>query len=101
MLSCNYTKRDTTDQRSRRQSQELEGLAYWIAERSCTLERCPDDADDLRRADDAIRLHFELLDRLGVPFWVQNAAIARASDWRNTRRQSIRSAMAARNIAMQ
>ena len=59
------------------------------------------DADDLRRSDDTIRLHFELLDRLGVPFWVQNSAIAWASDWRNTRRQSIRSAMAARNIIMQ
>lgn len=86
---------------TRRQSQELEGLAYWIAERSYTLERCPDDADDLRRADNTIRLHFDLLDRLGVPFWVQNSVMAWASDWRNTRRQSIRPAMAARNIVMQ
>lgn len=30
---------------TRRQSKELDGLAYWIAERSCTLERHPDDAD--------------------------------------------------------
>lgn len=86
---------------TRRQSKELDGLAYWIAERSYTLERCPDDADDLRRADATIRLHFEVLDRLAVPFWVQNSVMAWAGDWRNTRRQSIRPAMAARNIIMQ
>ena len=82
------------------QARQLEGLAYWIADLSYTRERTPDDLDEIRRADRTIRYDLDQLDRLGVPFWVQNAAIGWATDWRNTRRQSFRAAMAARLITV-
>lgn len=65
---------------------ELQALAYWISERSYCLERYGETPDGTGRAHRTItECIFPQLDRLRVPFWVQNRVIAWAEDWRNTR----------------
>lgn len=83
------------------QAAELEGLAYWIAEQACALERYPDDTDTLEQADITIRFAFDQLDKMRVPFLVQNTVIGWAREWRNWKREDIKSAMARKNIVFQ
>lgn len=65
-------------------ARELSSLIYWRAELSHTRERYPDELDEVERCKKTIELCiFPALDRLGVPFWVQNAALCWAEDWRN------------------
>lgn len=64
------------------QRKELEGLAYWKAVHSHTLEREGVQSKDLEAVDKNIKYCFTRLDTLGVPFWVQNAVLCWADDWR-------------------
>ena len=74
MLSFNCTLK---------QFNALNGLAFWVADAAYIRERYGDSDPELKIADDTIRLCcFPELDRLGVPFWVQNVAITIGSDWR-------------------
>ena len=80
------------------QRRALEGLAYWAAEQAYTRERFPADVDMLRRADETICMSFDVLDRLQVPYWVQNTVLCWAQNWRNTKTDYLWRAMATHNI---
>ena len=60
----------------------LAGLAYWVADISYIRERFGTNNNEFISADKSVKLCFESLDRLGVPFWVQNSVVAFADDWR-------------------
>lgn len=85
---------------TREQRAELESLAYWIADRAWSQERGKLDEYENRRTDTTIRAIFGQLDRLGVPYWAQNAVICWAEDWRRTMREDLRDAMRARSIIL-
>lgn len=83
---------------TREQHNELEGLAYWIADRAWSRERGKLDEHEDRRTGDTIRVIFDALDRLGVPYWVQDAVICWAEDWRRTMQEDLCDAMRAKQI---
>lgn len=64
------------------QKNEIEALAYHIADLSYMRERQGNDWPEISRTKKTISLCFEILDKLGVPFWVQNSVICYAEDWR-------------------
>lgn len=82
------------------QRAELESLAYWIADRAWIRERGKLDEYEDRRTDTTIRAIFDQLDRLGVPYWVQNATLHWAEDWRRTMCEDLRDAMRTRSIIL-
>lgn len=82
------------------QRDELEGLAYWIADRAWSRERGELDEYEDSRTDNTIRAIFDALDRLAVPYWVQNAVCCWAEDWRRTMRENLRDAMRAEQITL-
>lgn len=57
-----------------REKSELEGLKYWIEEVNFLKVRGYSEAEILK-ADASVKFCFGELDRLSVPFWVQNAVI--------------------------
>lgn len=77
---------------------ELSSLIYWRANLAYTRERYPDCAEEITRCKKNIEYDFSALDRLGVPFWVQNAALCWAENWRNYVDRSFWKDMAARGI---
>nr|DAS64667.1 MAG TPA: hypothetical protein [Caudoviricetes sp.] len=85
---------------TREQRDELEGLAYWIADRAWSRERGDLDKHEDHRTDTTIRAIFDRLDRLAVPYWVQNTVIVWAEDWRHTMRENLRDAMRAKQIVL-
>lgn len=63
---------------------EISALIYWRANLAITMERYPDDRHEVERCKKTIEnCIFPALDRLAVPFWVQNAALCWAENWRN------------------
>lgn len=82
------------------QRAELEGLAYWISDRAWSRERGELDKYEDSRTDNTIRAIFDRLDRLAVPYWVQNAVCCWAEDWRRTMRENLRDAMRAKQIVL-
>lgn len=85
---------------TREQSDNLEGLAYWVSDRVWSRERGELDEREDQRTDNTIRAIFDQLDRLAVPYWVQNAVICWAEDWRRAMQEDFRDAMRARQIAL-
>lgn len=85
---------------NKKQAKQLDGLAFWIAEQAITRERFPDDTRNISRCAASISLALDQLDRLAVPFLVQNAVINWAETWRNISSHDLKQAMAARNIIM-
>lgn len=85
---------------TREQRDELEGLAYWIADRAWSRERGELDEYEDSRTDSTIRAIFDALDRLRVPYWVQNAVCRWAEDWRRTMKENLRDAMRAEQITL-
>ena len=83
---------------TREQRDELEGLAYWIADRAWSRERGELDEYEDSRTDNTISAIFDALDRLAVPYWVQNAVCRWAEDWRRTMREDLCDAMRAKQI---
>lgn len=84
-----------------RQWAELEGLAYWIADNAYCIEKLPREEyerEEYNRHDASIRASFDALDRQGVPYWVQNAVIMWAQDWRREASEYMDTALARRNI---
>jgi hypothetical protein len=73
-----------------RQAKELEGLAYWLAEKAYTAERYPEDTEELDRCDKNIRYRFELADALKIPWVVQNHVIIFGQNWRKYKQSSTR-----------
>lgn len=64
---------------------ELESLSYWITQNQYAI--IEKDPIEQARCDRTIRLIFDALDSLKVPFYVQNAVIAFASDIKCVNRQ--------------
>lgn len=63
---------------------KLLSLAYRIADNAYMIERYGLNDTEVERAQNhkTIVLTFNELDAAGVPFWVQNAALAFGQDWR-------------------
>ena len=68
---------------------ELDGLAAWQADLSYMIERDGGETPETRRTRDNIEFTLRQLDALGVPFWLQNAALAFGRDWRRTRQTGL------------
>lgn len=85
---------------TREQRDELEGLAYWIADRAWSRERGELDEYEDSRTDNTIRAIFDALDRLSVPYWVQNAVCCWAENWRRAMKENLRDAMRAKQIVL-
>lgn len=85
---------------TREQRDNLEGLAYWVSDRAWSREHGLLDEHEDQRTDKTIRAIFNALDRLAVPYWIQNAVICWAEDWRRTMQEDFRDAMSARQIAL-
>lgn len=86
---------------TRKQWSWLEGLAFWIADNAYCRERLSKEEyerEEFSRHDDSIRACFDQLDKLNVPFWVQNATIAWAEDWRREATEYMETGLARRNI---
>ena len=67
---------------NREQRNALEGLAYRIADSAYMRERWGSDEPGLKKNHKTICGLFDELDRLAVPFWVQNSVICFAENWR-------------------
>lgn len=80
------------------QKNELQALAYWTAESAYCLERFGAGNEEHERARKTIGLIFSRLDRLQVPFWVQNAVVFWAQDWRRYAGAYLAGAMEKRGI---
>lgn len=79
----------------------LEGLAYWVADSRYIRERYGDEEPELLRCADTLsKCIFPELDRMGVPFWVQNAVICFSEDWRRFKSCYLWDAMREKNILM-
>lgn len=65
-----------------KQFHELQGLKFWLVEKSWLQEREPDNTADIHRAHETICFILQKLDRLGVPFWVQNVVLKLQDNWR-------------------
>lgn len=80
------------------QFSELQGLAFHIAVKYKMYEREPDNTADINELHKTILDHFTYLDRLQVPFWVQNYIICWAEEWRNTLLTDTRSFLEKNNV---
>ncbi len=69
-------------QLNNRQWSSLEGLAAWVADGAYIAEYYGIDDPEWSKCDSTVKACFDTLDRLGVPYWVQNAVISWARDWR-------------------
>lgn len=69
---------------NRQQYSELAGLAYHHSDLFYRLEHCPNLPEGERIRDrQNVEQHFNALDALGVPFWVQNVVLLWSENWRN------------------
>lgn len=77
----------------------LDGLAYWIADLHYMREKWGENDPELKRARDTIeKCCFPQLDKMGVPFWVQNSVICWAENWRNTKSEYLTDFLKKKNI---
>lgn len=84
---------------NREQRNALDGLAYWIADINYIKERFGVDDPEYKQANDTITKDcFPILDKLHVPFWVQNAVICFAENWRQYKSCYMWDYLKARNI---
>ena len=67
---------------NKQQVNALEALAYHVADVNYILERFGSDEPEYQSAHKNVLLTFETLDRLCVPFWVQNSVVCFAENWR-------------------
>lgn len=67
---------------NKEQRNALEALAYHVADVNYIAERYGREEPEHEKAHQNVLLTFFTLDTLGVPFWVQNAVIAFAENWR-------------------
>ena len=82
------------------QRNALEGLAYRIADNAYMIERYGREEvqPELAENHKTICGLFETLDKLSVPFWVQNTVIFWAENWRDYKEQYFTTAMEKNNI---
>ena len=67
---------------TREQSTALAALAYHVADYYYISERYGASDPEAHKADVNVKATFRDLDKLEVPFWVQNTIVAFATDWR-------------------
>lgn len=67
---------------TREQRNALEGLAYRIADSAYMRERWGSEEPELEQNHKTICGLFDELDKLAVPFWVQNSVSCFAENWR-------------------
>ena len=60
----------------------IRGLAYHVADVNYIKEKYGANDPEYKKADSNVLYQFEILDRLGVPFWVQNSVVCFAENWR-------------------
>ena len=70
------------------QRKELDYLARWRADLAYITERWGKDDPETQVSRGCIEFSFRMLDRLQVPYWLQNVALAYGEDWRNRQRES-------------
>ena len=81
------------------QYKALQGLSYWVADVNYLRERFGNSEPEIQRANKTIiDCCFPELDRLGVPFWVQNSVIVWSENWRNTKKQYLIEFLKSKNI---
>lgn len=78
----------------------LVALAYRIADNAYMIERYGIDDTEVEREQNhkTIIMIFNELDQAGVPFWVQNSAIAFGDDWRRYKVETLYSWLAGRGV---
>ena len=68
---------------TKEQRNALEGLAYWVADENYIRERYGNNDNEIQVCRKTItECIFPDLDRLEVPYWVQNSVISIAENWR-------------------
>lgn len=67
---------------TREQSTTLAALAYHVADYYHISEQYGSSDPEAHKADVNVKATFRDLDKLEVPFWVQNTIVAFATDWR-------------------
>lgn len=69
---------------TQKQYNSLSGLAYRIADNAYMIERYGAKDTEIERAENHLTILdlFDELDNSGVPFWVQNAVMCWAENWR-------------------
>lgn len=85
---------------TKEQRNALEGLAYRIADSAYMRERFGNDEPELKKNEKTISGLFDLLDRLAVPFWVQNSVICFSENWRKYIQFGISEPMKEKNIIL-
>ena len=85
---------------TKEQRNALEGLAYRIADSAHMRERFGNDEPELKQNEKTISGLFDLLDRLEVPFWVQNSVICFSENWRKYVQFGIFEPMKDKNIIL-
>ena len=85
---------------NRDQRSALEGLAYRIADTAYMRERFGSDEPELKQNEKTISGLFDELDRLSVPFWVQNSVICFSENWRKYIQFGIFEPMKEKNIIL-
>ena len=85
---------------TKEQRNALEGLAYRIADSAYIRERFGNDDPELKQNEKTISSLFDLLDRLDVPFWVQNSVICFSENWRKYIQFGIFEPMKEKNIIL-
>ena len=84
---------------SREQFSELQGLSYWVADLNYIKERCGEDDPELKHCRDTIeKIIFPKLDKLNVPFWVQNTVICFSENWRRTKEEYLSNFLKSKEI---
>lgn len=85
---------------TKEQARNIEGLAYYIADKSYIIERYGSNDPELKQCHDTILMLFDILDSLGVPFWVQNTVICYSENWKRYKRNYFNAAMKEKNIIL-
>ena len=79
ILNCGRIEYKCSDKEWR----ELEYLARWRADLAYIVERYGSDEPEAQVSRKSVEASFEQLDKMCVPFWLQNAALSFGEDWRN------------------
>ena len=82
------------------QRNALEGLAYRIADTAYMREKYGCNEPELKQNEKTISGLFNELDRMGVPFWVQNSVICFAENWRQYISTYMSDYLARKNIVL-
>lgn len=93
MLNCKISKE---------QFKELQGLSYWIADLNYIKEKYGENEPELQVCRDTInKCLFPELDKLSVPFWVQNTVICFSENWRNTKKEYLSSFLKSKGVSIE